>query len=279
MVNGAGGASPARPAKRYTILHPLVLSFFSPAVYRDVGLRWRGVGISYLLLLELVAWIPVAVKIHVGLGSFLEGPARGLVAQIPNITVTKGEVRTDGQEPVEIKEPGSGETVLIIDTTGRFTSLDGTPARALLTRTKLFLRQGPSKVESYDLAGIDGLSINRAGIEAWLGRIRRWTAIVLYPLAVGFAWAYRVVQALLYGAIGLLFRDPSGTRLGYAALLRLASVAVTPVVLLDTALALAAVSIPLWGLLCLGIALGYLFFGVRACAGPDEAPRTAPGLP
>ena len=36
--------------KRYSIFHPLILSFFSKSLYRDVGKHWRGTGLLYLLV-------------------------------------------------------------------------------------------------------------------------------------------------------------------------------------------------------------------------------------
>ena len=44
--------------KRYSIFHPLVLSFFSKSLYRDVGKNWRGTGLLYLLLIIALLWIP-----------------------------------------------------------------------------------------------------------------------------------------------------------------------------------------------------------------------------
>jgi hypothetical protein len=40
--------------RRYSIFHPLVLAFYSKPLYQDVGRRWKGTGLGYLLLLLAV---------------------------------------------------------------------------------------------------------------------------------------------------------------------------------------------------------------------------------
>lgn len=53
--------------------------------------------------------------------------------------------------------------------------------------------------------------------------------------------------------------------------MRLAAVAVTPPMILNEIVELTPVHIPLWSLICLGMALGYLYFGVKASAEPVPA--------
>ena len=50
--------------RRFSGLHALVLSFFSPALYRDVALQWRGIGVLYLLLVATICAIPRLVMIQ-----------------------------------------------------------------------------------------------------------------------------------------------------------------------------------------------------------------------
>src|SRR2546426_3324312 len=50
--------------RRYGILHPLLLSFFSRSLYRDVGRTWKGIGFLYLLLLLALSWVLVTIHLH-----------------------------------------------------------------------------------------------------------------------------------------------------------------------------------------------------------------------
>ncbi len=46
----------------YSYFQAIVLSFFSPAVYRDAAKRWSGVGAFYLLLLSFILTVPMAYQ-------------------------------------------------------------------------------------------------------------------------------------------------------------------------------------------------------------------------
>jgi hypothetical protein len=66
------------------------------------------------------------------------------------------------------------------------------------------------------------------------------------------------------------------TKLEYAPAVRLAVMAVTPVIVVTTLLDVFAKTPPYWWLLCFAIAMWYLFFGVKAAA---EAPPASADLP
>src|SRR5688500_8215830 len=100
--------------KRYSIFHPLVLSFFSKSLYRDVGKNWRGTGLLYLLLVLALVWVPTIIKAQMGLSSWVAGDSQELTKQIPAITITKGEVSTDVTTPHFIKDPKTGNVMAII---------------------------------------------------------------------------------------------------------------------------------------------------------------------
>jgi hypothetical protein len=76
--------------------------------------------------------------------------------------------------------------------------------------------------------------------------------------------------------VGIAFARSLNATLEYPALMRLAAVAVTPAMVLNEMVDLTQIRIPLFSLLCLGIALGYLYFGVKAAAGPASAGVTPP---
>ena len=121
--------------KRYSIIHVPVLSFFSKDLYRDVCYNWKGSGFVYLLLLLSVCWIAPMVKLHVGLSDFVDNEAPKMVTQIPVITIVEGKASIDEPQPYYIQEPETGENLIVIDTTGTITSLEGTEVFALITET------------------------------------------------------------------------------------------------------------------------------------------------
>jgi len=134
-------------------------------------------------------------------------------------------------------------------------------------------RQGEFETRTIDLSEVKNFVLDSERIMGWLHTARKFLIIIIYPFALLGSYLYRIVQALIYAAIGLLFALWCKVTLSYATLLRLAVVAVTPCVLVKTILGIAGVHLPYAGLIYLVAALAYLFFGVHATAqttGPQQ---------
>ena len=261
--------------RRYNIVQPYWLAFFSKDLYRDVAQHWRGFGFVYLLLLLALAWVPDVVKIHRGFARFVEKEGEALVAQMPKITITKGEVSVDPPGPHYIKDPETGNVIIVIDTSADASELEKYPdAAVLLTRTQFITRQEKrGQTRTQDLSGVNSFSIDQEGMRRFLGFLKNSIGFIAYPFALLLSYVYRIIQALLYGAIGLAMAGMVKANLEYAATVRLAVMAVTPVIVVSTLLDAFAKTPPYWWLLCFAIAMWYLFFGVKAAA---EAPPPVP---
>ncbi len=247
--------------RRYSFFHVPALSFFSKELYIDVGLYWKGVNFLYLLLLLAICGIPAMIKVHLGAADFVNNEAPALVNQVPEITITDGQVSIKEIQPYYIKDPDSNEPLAIIDTTGQIESLEDSNAICLLTKTKIMWQKSEVETETYDLSNIKAFAVDSERITGWLHIGRKFVAVVIYPFALLGSYVYRIVQVLIYAAIGLLFASFFKTTLSYAALLRLAVVAVTPCIIVGAILGLADASVPAF--LYLVAALGYLFFAVK----------------
>jgi hypothetical protein len=250
--------------KRYSIFHVPVLAFFSRDLYADIALNWKGVNFLYLLLLLAVCWLPVMVKVNRGTADFVKNEAPALINQLPEITIYDGQVSIKETQPYYITAPDSGEVLAIIDTTGQVTSLEGTDAFCLLTVNKLITKENNFESKSYDLSQVKSFTIDSETVTRWLGVGSKFVAPAAYPFAVLGSFVYRIVQALIYAAAGLLFASICRATLSYAALIRLAVAAVSPCIIVGTILGLAKVSIPAY--LYLIAALGLLFYATRAVA-------------
>lgn len=256
--------------KKYSILHPLLLSFYSKDLYQDVGRNWRGTGFLYLLLLLALAWIPTMVQLHHSLGEWVDTTGRALAAQVPAITITNGRVSTEVETPYFITDPETGKLLAIVDLTGEHTSLEDSDAQALLTETTLILRENARGPQVHDLSGIQEFEMDAGTVEGLLDFAKGWLAVLFYPFAVLFSFLYRAVQLLLYAAVGVLLCGLLNTRLDYQVLLRLAAMAVTPGIVLDTLIGVAEVQVPFWWPISFGIAMVYLFYAVKANSEPSQ---------
>jgi len=262
--------------KRYSIFHPLVMSFYSPSLYRDVAQNWKGVGFLYLLLLLSLAWIHPIVRLQqtaVGLMQTL-GPA--VLEQVPTITIRQGEVSIAEPQPYVIEVPGSDTPLAVIDTTGQ-TTPENTQAFLLLTKHQAIVRKNRYETRTYELSGIQELTVDRTTAERILDGCRRWLAVLAYPLAVLGSCVYRILQVLIYAAIGLLFARLLKTPLEYPELLRLSSVGITPAVVANTLRGAAGYSSSLvWWFFCFLISMGYLLFAVRVNSSAEPGERDYP---
>jgi len=248
--------------KQFSIIHVPFMSFFSKDLYIDVGLNWKGVCFSYLLLLLVLCWIPTMIKTHVGVSDFIDNEAPAFVEQVPEITIIDGEASIKEPQPYYITAPESNDVLAIIDTTGTIGSLGDANTMCLLTQTSFIYRQGEFETRTYDLSEVEHFVLDSERITEWLQTFKKYVAIVLSPFALLGSYVYRIVQALIYAAIGLLFASLCKITLSYGALLRLAITAVTPCIIVSTVLGLVGIYLPMF--FYLPAALGYLFFGVKA---------------
>lgn len=255
--------------KHFRIWQVPPLAFFSRSLYRDVALRWQGVAFGYLLLLLALCWIPGAIRIHRSFASFVDEEAPLVIEQIPEITIIDGQAFIDQPQPYTIYDPETGEALLVIDTTGTITSLEQTDARGLVTARQAIIQKNAIETRSFSFESVERYTLDQQKIYRWLDIAKSWAGPVLYPLCVLGSYAYRIVQALIYAAIGLLLVSLCKGKLPFEALLRLSVVAITPAIIIGTLLDAAAIELPLAGLWFFLLAIGYLLFGIRATVSGD----------
>jgi hypothetical protein len=262
--------------RRYSIFHPLILSFFSKSLYIDVGKRWRGTGLLYLFMVVALVWIPTVIRGQVNISRWVDGDSKEITKQVPAIDVANGQVSTDVPTPYFIKDPKTGNDLAIIDTTGKYETLDNTDAALLLTKSSLTVKRSALENRTYDISGLQSFHLDRSSVEGWLITIKRWFIPVVYPLGVLVSFILRGIQMLIYALVGLLFAHLLHAKLEFQALMRLAAVAITPVLILNLVFEFVGFRVPGWILLGVVIALAYLFFAVKVNAEPDEAPPYQP---
>lgn len=251
--------------RRYSTIHALYMSFFSKEFYRDVGGNWRGISFLYLFLILALSWIPMMFKLQAGLNDFIVDEAPKIIKQVPKIRIIKGEVKTDAEMPYFIRDT-DGKPLIAIDTTGSMNSLDGAEYKALLTKTKFIMKKSSIETRTFEISQLDDITIDQGLLYDWADAIRQWAIIFLYPFALLFSYIYRLIQALLYALIGIIFVKSLNAGLKYNALVSLAMVSMTPVIIINAVYNYIDVDIPFWFLICFFISMGYLYFGVKANA-------------
>lgn len=258
---------PAQPgirasSRRYGPLRALALSFFSSDLYRDAAAHWRGFAFGYLALLLGIVWLPTVAVLHQRFGLWAANEAPAVIAQIPPLSVTSGELSVDAEQPYFVTDPTTGERVAVIDTTGAITTLEQAGARVLLTKTAAIVESNPRNIRIYRFASFGDFAVDQAVIQGWLSWLTRWMGFVLFPFALVGSYFYRVFQVLVYGLVGLAFARILRVELSYPAALSVVILSITPPVLLSTAVQLTQTTIPFLRLSSFLLAMGFLFFGV-----------------
>jgi hypothetical protein len=263
--------------RRYSLLHPLWMSFFSKDLYRDVGQHWGSVAFLYLFFLLAVAWLPRMIRFDADVREYVRDRAPALVDQIPRITIRHGRASAEGAQPHCIVEPENKECVAIIDTTGGTAGIEGTKARILLTETHLIHALNATETRTYSLEKIDELTIDPDFLNRWLRTGARFLAVVAFPFVVLVSFCFRATQVLLYAVVGLAFSRLQGIKLSFGTLCSLATVALTPVIVTQMVIDLTGAETPVPRVVFLAVALGYLFFGIKACTEPAAEEPLAAG--
>ena len=241
------------------------MSFYSKSLYREVTREW-STRLCFLYLLSLVAlcWIPGMIRLDSDITDYIENDAPKYVKQLPAITIVNGQASISEPQPYIIKDPDSGDPVMIIDTTGQVTSLDTSKAIILLTKTQLITHDGGKESRTINLSEFGDINLNKDLVYDWLESFSEWFAIVMYPFAVLFSFAFRSIQVFIYALAGSFFLRSLKVGLNYRWLMRLGAVSLTPVMIFNAMVLFFRIDVPIPWLVNALIAAGYLIFAVRS---------------
>lgn len=249
-----------------------MLMCLSPSVWRDVGRSWGGICFFYMLLLLALTWLPWFIKARITYNRFVATDAQSLVSQVPQITITNGVVSCDKPQPYTITEPKTGQPIVVIDTTGATTQPPPTPPAFLLTNNALITREQNNQSRTYDLSGIKSFYLDSSIVQGWLTKFGGWIFPVGYPLVLLWSILWRLGYMLVLGAIGMAFNGRA--KLTYAGVMRLAAIAMTPMLVIDTALSFTPMPSLgcVWFFVEAGVTIAILSMAVKA-----NAPEAAAG--
>lgn len=107
----------------YTYRQALVRAFYSPSLYVDVGLRWKGFGFLYLLLVAMVFSIPLTVRVMLEFKESYQTQIVEPMQELPLLVVQNGQLQFDKPMPYFLKNK-EGKINIIIDTTGQIKKFD-----------------------------------------------------------------------------------------------------------------------------------------------------------
>lgn len=117
MAKHPGSALRDIDAPHFSYWQALFYSFFKRALYVDVGKRWKGLSILYLLLAMFVASFPFSLRLMFVFDDFFNHEIIMPLQSLPELYVQNGLVTVDKPMPYFIKNE-SGDVIAVVDTSG-----------------------------------------------------------------------------------------------------------------------------------------------------------------
>jgi hypothetical protein len=256
------------------------LSLYSAGAYRDVATKWKGIGLLYLMLLLALCWLPSAARWYVGLQRFALNEGTAIAQQIPAVTIENGIMRVDPPGRHVLRDPESkgatNETLVIIDDTidNVPQEVDGAEAIVLTRREFGMIRPSRGERRTWALTPAVDMKVDATDVQSFFSGLKNWLPVIGYVICLAGSLGMRTLQGLVYGGIGMLLASQAGATLDYRASVRLAFVAMTPVILFRTLLWFGPWE-PSWYIrwpIGIVITLAYLYFGIRALTTDSPLP-------
>ncbi len=230
--------------KRFGIFSAIVMAFYSDELYRDVARHWKGVGAVYLLVLLALCWLPSAARGFMGLHRFAVEQVPRVVDQLPVVKITDGVMQATPPGRHVIRDPQStgsrdaSALVIIDDTVDEAPSDLEIPAIVVTRHEFAIIQPRRSERRVYSFSRQTNMTITPDRVRSFLSSLQLWVPTLGYLLAVIGSFAFRMAQAMVYGAVAQMFaRRSSATPnsgLEYRTAIRLAAIAVTPVIVVRT---------------------------------------------
>lgn len=233
----------------YRYWSALYMSFYSRRLYVDVGKRWRGLGILYLLLVIALFSIPFSLRMSFSLNQAFKEQITDPLSKIPVFIIQNGEVSFNKPMPYLIKND-QGEVVIIVDTTGEINDF---PSKypyltILVNKNKISLKvpslklfnmaetkpsKGTPLVQTFDKGTnlvFDGKKIAE---EDSIRNLRFYSELMIYPMVVAMLFSIFIILFLVLAFLGQVFSTIFFSfSVTFAQSSRLLAVAGTPMLLL-----------------------------------------------
>lgn len=243
----------------------IIKSFYSGQAYRDVALHWSGEIIVYLILVVAISWGLLTIGIQKQVNIVYGVVASKYLPQVPELSIKNGELKTPEDRPYLITDEDNKSVVAIIDTSGKYKSLENSHAGFLLTKNALFYQSDSKLGKSHQFDSDLNLEIHPVQINKTLDVFIKWSWLLFFPILVLGSLLYRIIEAALYAIIGEIFAHIVRAPLTYGQLFKLSILAMTPAILVSTVLDWFSFSFNHLWLFYFVLSMVYLFFGIRAC--------------
>jgi hypothetical protein len=212
-------------------------------------------------MIVALSWIFSVYVMQEKISFWYARSSAALVDQLPIVTVKSGKISTPENRPYVVVVPETKETLMVIDTSGRYKTLADADTDYLVTESSVITKDGDvTKVAQIPLSlntTLIPVVINQH-IKSWINYV--WIFLLPLLTVVSFFWV--VMKSLIYGVIGRIFSAITHSGLSLFQCMSLYCVAMTPSLIVWTLFYDFNILFPHRGLTLFVVALAYLFFAI-----------------
>jgi hypothetical protein len=266
------------------------MCFFSKDLYRSVVRNWKGIAFLYLFLLIMTSWLLISVKVYFVMSDVMNGPVKKLIDRLPVVEIQDGEFKMNKQSPYRLNlnssdsmDPAVRQTnrevpVAVFDATTDDVKGEET-IPFVVTKHYLYVQNGRDpQAQQFELKNFGDLKYSRETYLELADAIKLWVPIVVFMVAGPVSFICCAILSLMLAAIGMAAASGMNIKLTYGECIRIACVAFTPAVLLDTMLKLLPIpQMAIWPIVGFGAAVAYTVFGVMSNKQPLNVEDSFPG--
>ncbi len=211
-------------------------SFFSAKLYRDVCQNWKGLGFAYIFSLLLWLAIPVTFSFFFLSLKYIYD-FQQVLHKVHQIPVAGEQIQFQQPMPFYIYDQyDSKDLIAVIDTTDKTTLEQISKTRFLIRSSDVLIHQPNShNVLTLPASALGNVVINEQNFISLIAAYVGLGVLGFYVIFLIISFLYRILQMLIYSALGYLFfkRKRWHQGLEYGAVLRLSAVAITPAVVMS----------------------------------------------
>ncbi len=230
--------------------------------YKEVKNFPAGKSIRYILSVVFLITLALTVRYSYGIGKGVNIAADWMKKNLPVIEVKDGVAIVDAEQPYKIMQD---DLTVILDTTGKTTSLNGCKKGILLMKDKVMYKESEAKTEIYNLADVKTLKID----ENFMNSIRKNAVWIVFPFMLAGVYLYLVIarflQILAFSPITIFVSAVTKIQLTYRQIFNIGAYAATASMLLGGAAALLMRIIPGMAWVYCGLYAAYLTMGLLNC--------------
>ena len=254
-------------------------AFYSKRLYVDVGKRWKGLGLLYLLLVIAIGSIPLSLVTAYNFNQLFNQQLIDPILQLPTLYVQNGEVSIDKPMPYLVKNK-KNQVVAIVDTTGSIDSFSEkyphltilinkdkmsykVPTPQIFLNNKQLLKPQAPIVQTFDKtinSVFDGHQFVTSGAVTGLKYV---SELLVYPVSIATVFSIFIV---LFPVVALLAQLYSNIffsfHITYKQALRLLIVSATPMLVALFILLMFNIIFPGLGFILLALLGAYYSFSL-----------------